>query len=84
VFVGKYKIKITYKNYNFEEVLQINAESLEKAKQKCQQIKDENKEIIEKFKNKNIYVSKQISDCICEADWREELINSLNIKLKLD
>lgn len=82
--MGKYQVILTYENHSFEEILQINADSAEKAKLKCEEIKQQNQDLIERLKNKNIYISKKIKDCICKVDWREELIESIDKKLKLE
>lgn len=80
----KFKIILTYENYSFEETLQVEAESIQKARQKCEEIKIKNQELIEKLKTKNIFISKQIKDCrLCSLDWRDELKETLDSKLDL-
>lgn len=86
----KFQIAVKYKNYSFEEILEIDADSVEKAKTKCEEIKQENHELIEKLSGKNIYSSKIIEDCrLYKVDkeekiekpkihWRDELIAKLD------
>ena len=77
--MAKYKIAVFYRDCNFEEIIEIEAESLEKAKEQCGEIKENNIKNIEYLKSRNIYTNRIIRECkIHNANWKEELLKSLN------
>lgn len=72
--LAKYKAIIRYSNCSFEEAIEIEAESRSRAMDKCADIKDQNKVLIENCNRAGIFVSKQISECtLCRMDMKDEL-----------
>lgn len=69
-----FKIAVTYTNYCFEEIIEIEAESKQQAEEKCGEIKEQNKMFVEECAKKNIFVSRKIKDCrLCRMTLSEEM-----------
>lgn len=70
----KFRISVTYTGYSFEEILQIDADNSREAEEKCKQIKEENRQMIERCNKHGIFVSKQIKECkLCNITIKESL-----------
>ena len=88
--MAKFKIIISYENSYFEELIEIDAETIKQAKIKCEEIKLENNNKIEFLKSKNIYSSKIIKECkLDKYDWSYEvlgcaIIENLNVVNELE
>ena len=84
--LAKYKAIIRYSN-SLEEAVEIEAESRSRAADKCADIKDQNKNLIENCNRMGIFVSKQIIECeLCRMDLKDELqvcneiLDGMNLK----
>lgn len=59
----KFKAIIYYENSCIEEIIDIQCNNIKEAKEKCEEIKNKDKNTINNLKLKNIYNSKIIKDC---------------------
>lgn len=76
---------VRYEGVCCEEILEIEADSAEKARKKCSEMVSENKSLIEEYSRKGIYVSKVIKECrLHQLDWRDEFIPCMNMSLNLE
>ena len=75
-----FKVKLIFEN-NIEEYQVIQAETIKKANQICEQICLDNKKLVERIESLNVYTTRIIKKCdICNIDWREELLSCLKIE----
>lgn len=72
--LAKYKALIKYANCSLEETIEIEAESRSKAEEKCLDIKEQNRLLLERCSRRGIFVSKEIGECVlCRTDMKDEL-----------
>lgn len=82
--MAKFKATISYENCYFEETIEIDAETLGKARIKCEEIKTKNNELVAEISKKNIYTNRVIKNCeLKNINWRDELLG-IDIGLKLE
>jgi hypothetical protein len=87
--LARYKALIRYANCSLEETIEIEAESRSRAAEKCLEIKDQNRALLERCREMGIFVSKEIKECVlCWMEMKDELqvCNEIldGIKLKED
>ena len=76
--MAKFKISVRYENFSCEEVIEIEAKTLGEVKRKCEEIKQENLNLIEVYKSKNIYTTRIIKECyILNYNWQDELLGCI-------
>jgi hypothetical protein len=56
----RYKISVSYENHAFEEIMELYAKDLEDAVNKCESIKAQNMDLVERLCRSNVFVSKVI------------------------
>lgn len=77
--MAKYKIAVFYVDCSFQEIIEIESDSLSGAEKCCEQIKTSNALSIERLKSFNIYTNRIIKECqVYKADWKEDLLRSLS------
>ena len=73
---------IRYKEGCCEEIVEIEADSAEKARKRCSEMMEENRIAVEKSAKNGIYISKSIAECrLHNLYWRDELIQCMNLNL---
>lgn len=78
--MAKFKVAVSYRNSCCEEIIEIEAESAEKARKRCSEIVEENKAMIDRCIAKGIYVSRAIADCrLHNMHWSLELVQCMNM-----
>jgi len=78
--LAKFKVAIKYKESCCEEIVEIEAESAEKARKRCSEMVEENRVAVDMCAKKGVYVSRSIADCrLYKMDWRDEFIKCMNI-----
>lgn len=74
--MAKFKATIYYENCNTEESIEIEADTLNKAKEKCEEIKTKNNELVVEIGKKNIYTNRVVKNCkLKNINWRDELLS---------
>ena len=54
--------------------IQVQAENSVAACRLCDEIKSRNKEMLDRWEGMNVFVSKQVEECVlCPREWKEEL-----------
>lgn len=78
--MAKFKVAIRYGESCCEEIIEIEADSAERARKRCSEIVDENRMALEKFAKNGIYISKSIAECrLYNLNWRDEFIQCMNL-----
>jgi hypothetical protein len=73
-------VAIRYKEGCCEEIVEIEADSAEKARKRCSEMIEENRIAVEKSAKNGIYISKSIAECrLHNLDWRDEFVMCLNL-----
>lgn len=82
--MAKFKAAISYQNCYFEEIIEIEAETISKARIICEEIKKKNEEKIIELNNKNIFTSRKIKKCeLYKLDWRLGFLGCMNFENEL-
>jgi hypothetical protein len=77
--LAKFKVAISFVNYSFEEVIEIEASSIKEASKKCEKIKKDDEKMIKHLESKNVYTSRIIKECrVCKVNWKEDLLRCAN------
>ncbi|NBT57280.1 hypothetical protein EBT16_00690 [bacterium] len=78
--MAKFKVAVRYKGSCCEDIVEIEADSAEKARKRCSEMVEENRIAVEKSAKKGIYISRSIVDCrLHNLDWRDEFIQCMNL-----
>jgi hypothetical protein len=83
--LSKFKVAVRYEGGCCEEILEIEADSAEKARRICSEMISENNSLMEEYSKKGIYISKVIKECrLHQLEWRDELNQCANMSLNLE
>lgn len=78
--MAKFKVAVSYVASYLEEIIEIEADTIKKAKEKCDEIKLENERRVERLNSYNVYVSKIISNCkLDKITWEHELLGCAKV-----
>lgn len=81
--MARFQVAIRYKESCCEEIVEIEADSAEKARRRCLEMVEENRIALEKSAKNGIYISRSIADCrLHKMHWRDEFIPCVNLNLR--
>jgi hypothetical protein len=71
--LAKFKISVRHKGCFQEEIREVEARSLVQARKICEEIKEENKKVVERCNDRNVYTTRAIEECsVIISSWRDE------------
>jgi hypothetical protein len=75
-------VAIRYKGTCCEEIVDIEANSAERARKRCLEMMEENRVALEKAEKNGIYISRVVADCrLHNMNWRDEFVQCVNLNL---
>jgi hypothetical protein len=73
-------VAIRYKESCCEEIVEIDADSAERARRRCSEMVEENRISLEKAAENGIYISRSIAECkLHNMHWKDEFIKCMNM-----
>lgn len=80
--MARFQVAIRYKESCCEEIVDIEADSAEKARRRCSEMVEENRIALERSAKNGIYISRSIADCrLHNMHWTYEFIQCVNLNL---
>lgn len=71
--MAKFKVLVTY-GHSSEEIWEIEAESRSLAAVRCEEIKEENRALVERCEKNGVFVGKRIKECtLCKVGLKDDL-----------
>lgn len=78
--MAKFKVAIRYKESCCEEIVEIEADSAERARKRCSEMVEENKKAMDRCAKNGIYISRSIAECkLQNMHWKDEFIRCMNV-----